>query len=119
MTIKPKILLFFLILFSLSFGNIETTFAATRSTSSVEVDQGDIVWDDNSSGNYEIYFKYSNIGGDIWSQIYRMTWNIEPSISPKATIDNLDDIHIVWSDKTPGNYEILYKAYIFGHILKK
>lgn len=78
-----------------------------------------MVWDDNSSGNYEIYFKYSNIGGNIWSQVFRLTWNIDTSISPKATMDSDDNIHIVWSDKTPGNFEILYKAYIFGHILNK
>jgi hypothetical protein len=63
---------------------------------------------DLSPGNWEIYYKKSTNGGSTWSTD-RLTWNSGNSTSPAITSDSQDNIHIVWMDNTPGNYEIYYK----------
>jgi len=78
----------------------------------ITVDSNDIihmVWNDDSSGNYEIYYRTSTDFGTTWSATKRMTWNSGASIYPKITTDLSDNIHIVWDDSSFGNSEIFYK----------
>ena len=79
---------------------------------SLSVDGGDIlhmIWSDNTSTNQEIYHKKSTDGGFFWSTPKRLTYNSGSSIFPTIALDSLDDIHMVWNDDTPGNYEVYYK----------
>ena len=69
-----------------------------------------IVWEDDTPGNTEIYYKGSADGGSTWSAAKRITWTPSKSYGPAITTDSSDAIHVVWSDLTPGNMEIYYKG---------
>jgi len=68
-----------------------------------------VVWEDESSGNSEIYYKRSTDGGSTWQPTKRLTWNSGDSHYSAIATDPSGNIHLVWQDKTPGNYEIYYK----------
>jgi hypothetical protein len=76
----------------------------------IAVDSGNIhvVWCDETPGNAEIYYKRSTNGGVTWGGIKRLTWNLGGSYVPEIAADS-GQIHVVWEDSTPGNYEIYYK----------
>jgi hypothetical protein len=68
-----------------------------------------VVWDDDTSGNAEIYYKKSTDGGATWSTSRRLTWTLGFTANPAIAVDSADNLHIVFWDNTPGNYEIYYK----------
>jgi len=68
-----------------------------------------VVWHDNTPGNREIYYKKSTDGGATWQATKRLTWNSGYSAVPAIATDSSGNIHVVWFDYTPGNYEIYYK----------
>jgi BNR repeat-like domain len=68
-----------------------------------------VVWCDETPGNYEIYHKSSTDGGTTWSALKRLTWNSGHSGIPAIGASQSNaNIHIVWYDDTPGNFEIYY-----------
>ena len=78
----------------------------------IAVDSGKavhVVWDDDTPGNYEIYYKRSADGGTTWNAAQRLTWTSGGSSNPALAIDSTDTIHLVWADFTPGKSEIYYK----------
>ena len=80
--------------------------------SAVAADSGTgvhIVWQDNSSGNMEIYYRESTDSGGTWSVVKRLSWNTGASSFPNITSDSSNGIHVGWADNTPGNTEIFYK----------
>ena len=80
--------------------------------SKIVVDSSDrihVVWNDNSPGNSEIYYKRSTNGGDTWVASSRLTWNSGDSWDPSLALDSSNRIHLAWLDKTPGNNEIYHK----------
>jgi hypothetical protein len=66
-----------------------------------------VVWDDNTSGNWEIYFKNSDNGGATWIT-KRLTNNAGMSFFPAIAVDGFN-IYVSWEDNTPGNSEIYFK----------
>ncbi len=68
-----------------------------------------MVWQDDTPGNSEIYYKRSTDGGATWTWATRLTWTAGASYNPAIAIDSADNIHVVWDDWTPGNSEIYYK----------
>jgi BNR repeat-like domain len=68
-----------------------------------------VVWYDEASGDYELYYKRSTNGGTTWSAGQRLTWNSGISSSPSIAVDSGGAVHLVWSDDTPGNPEVYYK----------
>lgn len=84
-----------------------------------------LVWQDNSSGNFEIYYKKSTDEGASWrsssqadpaidaswSAPSRITFNPGDSCNPKIAADSSNNLHLVWSDLSPGNWEIYYKKF--------
>ena len=77
------------------------------------IDSGDaihVVWYDDTSGEYEVYYKRSEDGGTNWSSTERLTWTSGISLHPAIAIDSSSTIHVVWEDHTPGNADIYYKA---------
>jgi hypothetical protein len=68
-----------------------------------------VVWEDNTPGNAEIFYKRSTDGGATWSPAQRLTWNSGDSDGPAVATDSSRIIHVVWHDFTPGNQEIYYK----------
>jgi BNR repeat-like domain len=68
-----------------------------------------VVWEDDTPGNREIYYKRSEDSGATWSGARRLTWTAGDSHHPAIGIDSNDTIHIFWDDDTPGGMEIYYK----------
>jgi hypothetical protein len=68
-----------------------------------------VVWDDDTPGNTEIYYRRSTNGGGAWGSVKRLTWNSGSSQRPKITVDSSDKVHVVWYDDTPGENEIYLK----------
>jgi len=68
-----------------------------------------VVWEDNTPGNREIYYKKSSDGGTTWDPVQRITWTSGESYDPAMAVDSSDAIHIVLADFTSDGYEIYYK----------
>jgi len=68
-----------------------------------------IVWQDESPGNFEVFYKRSINGGTSWSAPTRLTWNSGDSEDPIVAVDSTGIVHVVWRDTSYGNTEILYK----------
>jgi hypothetical protein len=73
-----------------------------------------LVWNDDKSGNLEIYYKSSIDGGSNWMTTRRLTWTSGASLRPSIAITPPYLIHVAWHDGTPGNYEIYYLKSVDG-----
>ena len=85
----------------------------------IAVDTADnihIVWADYLPGTGEIYYKKSTNGGTTWTANKRLTWTSGASEDPSITVDSLGNIHVVWEDSTPGDYQIYYKKSTDGGV---
>jgi hypothetical protein len=67
-----------------------------------------VVWRVDEASNGDIFYKKSTDGGTTWGSTQRRTWTSGWSASPAVALDSSGDLHVVWSDSTPGNYEIYY-----------
>ena len=67
------------------------------------------VWQDDTPGNWEVYYRKSTDSGTTWSAVRRLTWTKGDSWSPDVAIDSSGTIHVVWDDDTPEGLEIYYK----------
>jgi hypothetical protein len=68
-----------------------------------------LVWNDDRSGQHEIYYKRSTNGGLSWSSDMRLTNNNGDSFKPGVAVsDSL--VHILWEDLRNGTSEIFYKG---------
>jgi len=75
---------------------------------SIAVDSGDkihVVWQDNTPGNWVIFYKRSIDSGTTWSALTRLTWSRDEAKCPSITADSSGGIHLVWQ----GGHEIYYK----------
>jgi hypothetical protein len=70
-----------------------------------------LVWMDNTPGNAEIYYKVSTDGGVSWSAAQRLTSTSGNSFNPFLAVDTYGNLHVVWHDDTPGNFQIYYKKH--------
>jgi hypothetical protein len=71
-----------------------------------------VVFCDDTPGNAEIYYLNSTNGGLTWRTKKRLSWTSGPSEFPAVIADPSGDLHVVWQDETPGNFEIYYRRYI-------
>lgn len=67
-----------------------------------------LLWNDETPGNNEIYYKKSTDGGATWTASRRLTSTSKDSYSAAVALDSSSHIHVVWHDYTPGNIEIYY-----------
>jgi len=72
-----------------------------------------VVWQDKTSGNFEIYFRKSTDGGATWKATVNLSNNSEYSAGPAIAVSDLN-VYVVWQDKTPGNFEIYFKKSMDG-----
>jgi len=96
-----------------TWGNVRrlTWGSGSSYTPVITVDSGNhihVVYSNNAPGNGEIYYKRSTDVGETWGSARRLTWTSGLSSSPAITVDSGNNIHVVWHDKTPGNFEIYY-----------
>jgi hypothetical protein len=78
----------------------------------VAIGAGDVlyvVWQDLTPGNWEIYYRRSLDTGATWDMAKRLTWTANDSFSPAVALDSGNIVHVVWSDNSPGNYEIYHR----------
>jgi hypothetical protein len=83
----------------------------TSEVSAIAVDSSNhihVVWKDSSHGQPDLYYKRSTDGGGTWTT-QRLTYNIGYSTAPAIDTDVLNHIHVVWQDDTPGIEQIYYK----------
>ena len=87
-----------------------TNNAGNSEYSAIAVDGSNIyvVWQDDTPGNAEIYFKKSDDGGTTWTTNKMLTNNAGNSADPAIAVDG-SSIYVVWEDFTPMNYEIYFK----------
>jgi hypothetical protein len=89
---------------------------------SVVIDSNDtiyVVWQDNRTGNYNIYLKKSMDNAKTWSSNIMVTNTTYQSGWPRISIDSNDTLHLLWleEDETSGGWrpydndykQILYK----------
>lgn len=69
-----------------------------------------LFYDDNSSGNQEIYYKKSTDTGDTWSNPQRLTWNSRYSFMPFPIIGTGNTIFVAYSDNFSSNFELYMKS---------
>jgi len=73
-----------------------------------------LVWYDKTPGNEEIYYKKSTNGGSSWTANRRLTWNSGVSYWADIAVDSSDYLHLVWADRTPGEFNIFYRKSMDG-----
>jgi len=67
-----------------------------------------IVWQDDRSGDYEIYSISSMDGGLTWGQEQRLTYESSPSEFVCISVSGAES-HLVWQDLRSGMNQIFYK----------
>jgi len=67
-----------------------------------------VVWYDNRDGNFEIYYKYTLDGGNLWNPDTRLTNSTNDSQDPSVAVSGTA-VNVVWCDYRDGNWEIYYK----------
>jgi hypothetical protein len=70
-----------------------------------------LVWVDLTPGNPDIYYRKSTDMGATWTTALRLTRTTGLSGAPALGVDASGNVHLVWQDNTPGNYEIYYKKF--------
>ena len=68
-----------------------------------------ILWEDDSPGNWDIYYAKSSDGGATWSTPQNFTSNDGDSHEVSIAADLSGNLHVAWHDNTPGNYEVYYR----------
>jgi hypothetical protein len=79
---------------------------------SIEIDSAGhlhLVWKYYTPGENNVYYKKSTDGGASWTPGQRLTWTAGTSEEHDLTIDQSDNLHLVWEDFAPGNAEIYYR----------
>jgi hypothetical protein len=69
-----------------------------------------VVWfDATPPGVGGVYYKKSADGGTTWMPSQRLARTSELSEVQAIAVDSSGNLHVVWEDSTPGNYEIYYR----------
>ena len=68
-----------------------------------------VVWQDNTTGNYDIYFAHSVDNGANFGPVINLSKNSGASELPQVTAEG-NNVYVVWQDNTTGNYDIYIKS---------
>ena len=85
-----------------------STFASASSTAVDSSGTLHLIWYNQKGADFELYHRKSTNQGATWTPAKRLTWNSGYSFDPAIVVDSSDNIHVVWFDNTPGNWEIYY-----------
>jgi len=104
-----------LLIFSLALGAVWTTKrvtnnAGTSTYPAIAVSGSSVylVWSDLTPGDQEIFFRKSIDGGVTWQGSKRLSYSDDLSSYPDIAVSG-SDVYVVWSDYTPGNYDIYFR----------
>jgi len=67
-----------------------------------------IVWYENRSGDYEIYYKRSTDSGNTWEPDVRLTNSSGVSSDPIVKAEG-SAVNVIWRDTRDGSHELFYK----------
>jgi hypothetical protein len=68
-----------------------------------------VVWDDDTPVNFDIFYRRSTDGGASFPElIKRLSSNSGDSLRPAIAVSG-NNVHVVWDDHTPGNFDIFYR----------
>ena len=68
-------------------------------------------WFDSSEGNMEIFFAASNNHGESFDDIMNLSGNEGNSIGePSMAASGDNNAYVAWTDETPGNSDVLFRA---------
>jgi len=86
---------------------VHTGSSPTPEAPSMAIDSGgniNVVWMDNSPGNYAIFFSHSTDGGASFSAAQNLSGSVSGSRSPQIAVDSSGNINVVWEEGTqPGS----------------
>lgn len=68
-----------------------------------------VVWDDDTTGYSEVYYKGSSDGGATWTTAKRLSSTTAGCYRPDIAVDSSGALHVVWYDFAPGDYEVYYR----------
>jgi hypothetical protein len=90
--------------------NISNTTGFSRSPSLKAdlIGNVNVVWMDQTPGNYEVYFSRSTDGGTTWSQAVNASNTTGDSQNPKLGLNSMGYLFIAWIDKTLGNPDVYF-----------
>jgi Tol biopolymer transport system component len=69
-----------------------------------------VVWSDNRTGNYEIFFRSSEDAGLTWGREERLTDTLDESSQPAIACDS-KNVYVVWREKSDNVSQIFYKVW--------
>lgn len=72
-----------------------------------------VVWADNRTGTYQIWWKYFTPGVG-WSADAQIVNSPVTATAPSLAVTRSGRLHLVWRDSRDGNNEIYYKQYVPG-----
>ncbi len=78
-----------------------------------------VVWDENTSGNIDVYFSRSTNDGVSWSQTVNISNSWRGSELARIAVDVAGNINVVWCEYTPqfgGSIEIYFSRSIDGGV---
>jgi len=67
-----------------------------------------VVWQDDTPGNWEIYFRKSTDSGATWLTAKKLSINTQESSIVDIAVSGLN-VYTAWSDFTPGNLEVFFR----------
>jgi len=67
-----------------------------------------VVWSDDRSGDFEIYYKRRNSSDGSWDTDSRITNSSGYSRAPVAVVDVDANLHAIWMDSRDGDWEIYW-----------
>jgi BNR repeat-like domain len=94
-----------------SYTNITNDGYATPRAPQIATDSSgniNVVWQDDTPGNDDIFFSRSSDGGATFSTPQNLSNDPGASDTPQIVVDSSGNINVVWQDNTPGNSVIFY-----------
>jgi len=67
-----------------------------------------VAWLEDTPTDVEIYFSRSTDNGATWSQVKNISNNSSYSSDPEIAVDSDGNINVVWSDNSPGIFDIFF-----------
>jgi hypothetical protein len=68
-----------------------------------------VVWQDETPGKGEVYYKRSTDGGVTWTANKRLTWDLRFASLPTIAVDPSGSLHLFWHTNDAAYSDIYYK----------